>query len=296
MTQNFMKKLEDAERRDNERLKLSEITKKYMIDKMISKGSFSKVIKARFSKFDTFVAIKLMNHYKLQKREIFDIFKNEVCILKILSVHESKHTISYVDHGIFQNQLAIVMELGNNSLRNFMTRLLRLELISEIIQQLVIGVRYMHSLHVSHRDLKPDNVLICQNTIKICDFGFSCNSSQNPQIRRHTICGTLPYMAPEIFIHRKLGYRVFPVDVWAIGVISYELIHKSLAFEGRTLKEMKIKIMNGVHRPFKIGLPQVFMKFVDECLIKNPTKRPNIYDIKYPQKKSKLIGDDDKPS
>ena len=125
---------------------------------------------------------------------------------------------------------------------------------------------------------------MCHNHIKICDFGLSC--SNKSETRTYTVCGTLPYMAPEIF--SKLGYRVFPVDVWAIGVISYELMHKSQAFEGRNFQELKKKIATGIHRPFKLGLPFVFMKFIDACLIKNPNKRSTIHEIKYPRSKKNV--------
>ena len=75
-----------------------------------------------------------------------------------------------------------------------------------------------------HRDLKPENLLITgDNILKLCDFG----SGSCYEIQRNTFCGTYEYMAPEMVKNVPHDERV---DVWALGVLLYELVHNQEPF------------------------------------------------------------------
>ena len=103
---------------------------------------------------------------------------------------------------------------------------------TRLITQAASGLLYLHETHrVIHRDIKPQNLLLKQRPdeqgggevwdLKIADFGLSARLT-SVQERRHTICGTVNYMAPEI-IRQKGGYS-FPVDAWALGAVFYMLM------------------------------------------------------------------------
>ena len=98
-------------------------------------------------------------------------------------------------------------------------------------KQLVRGVAYMQSMGIAHRDIKPENLLLNEDgQLKITDFGVSDVVVQSGGVCRkcHGMCGSEPYMAPEVYTHngtisRKLlltvEYDGFPLDIWGCGVV-----------------------------------------------------------------------------
>ncbi|CAG2122402.1 unnamed protein product, partial [Medioppia subpectinata] len=100
--------------------------------------------------------------------------------------------------------------------------------------QLISGVEYLHSKGIVHRDLKPENILLDDNDIiKISDFGMSTLFRHSGKERLlNQKCGTVPYMAPEIFIHKE--YRAEPADIWSCGVILVTLLTGELPWDRPT--------------------------------------------------------------
>ena len=85
---------------------------------------------------------------------------------------------------------------------------------------------YLHAKHVMHRDIKPENILIGINgELKIGDFGWSVHAPSN---RRNTLCGTLDYLPPEMVENRE---HTDKVDLWALGVLTYEFLVGAPPFE-----------------------------------------------------------------
>ncbi len=95
---------------------------------------------------------------------------------------------------------------------------------SDMVRSILLGVEYMHHQDIVHRDLKPENILLDSDTdfsqVKIADFGLSTYSEHSEML--HHSCGTLVYMAPELF--RKHQQYSKPVDLWNVGLIMYELL------------------------------------------------------------------------
>lgn len=93
--------------------------------------------------------------------------------------------------------------------------------------QTCLALQYMHQHNIYHRDIKPENLLLDENyDIKLCDFGWC---AENINQKRKTFCGTYEYMAPEIVMDIVYDYRI---DIWSVGILLYELIHKNAPFKG----------------------------------------------------------------
>lgn len=68
-----------------------------------------------------------------------------------------------------------------------------------------------------HRDVKPENMLLCFGILKLADFGCAVYTECN----RTTFCGTIDYVSPEVVNHKSYDFNV---DIWSIGILTYELI------------------------------------------------------------------------
>ena len=139
-------------------------------------------------------------------------------------------------------------------------------------RQIVSAVEYLHQMHIVHRDLKAENLLLdADMNIKIADFGFS--NEFVPGNKLDTFCGSPPYAAPELFQGKK--YDGPEVDVWSLGVILYTLVSGSLPFDGQNLKELRERVLRGKYRiPFYMSTDceNLLKKF----LVLNPTKRSSL--------------------
>lgn len=94
--------------------------------------------------------------------------------------------------------------------------------------QICDAVKYLHDLHITHRDLKLENILLDKRlNIKLCDFGFAKDNSRYDLSK--TYCGSKSYAAPEIL--RGVQYEPMKADTWAIGVILYILVTGKMPFD-----------------------------------------------------------------
>lgn len=100
------------------------------------------------------------------------------------------------------------------------------------IYQLIDALLYCHQRNVIHRDIKPENILLGgKNEIKIADFGWSVHA---PSSRRDTMCGTLDYLPPEMILQRPYDHTV---DLWCLGVLTYEFLVGKPPFETQNANE-----------------------------------------------------------
>ena len=109
----------------------------------------------------------------------------------------------------------------------------------ELFSQLVLALDHMHHHRVVHRDLKPENVLVSrEGLLKVGDFGLS-RQLTSAHGAASTRCGTPFYMAPEIILGEPSGRAA---DIWALGVMLYELLTLHRPFEGDNLVQLAVNI------------------------------------------------------
>lgn len=154
-----------------------------------------------------------------------------------------------------------------------------------ITTQILEGINYVHQLGISHRDLKPDNILIMQDEpilVKITDFGLA-KFSDNLTVMK-TFCGTLAYLAPEV-ITGKYGLSQASqansnysslVDIWSLGCLVYVLLTALVPFPGNSHQKMFARIKKGEYQKapldsFKIS--KECQDFLRCCLQVNPEDR-----------------------
>lgn len=105
---------------------------------------------------------------------------------------------------------------------------------NRFFKQLLSGVEYLHSRGVTHRDLKPENLLLDDyDVLKISDFGLATVFRYQGRERQlEKCCGTVPYVAPEVFTRRP--YHAEPADIWSCGVILVALLAGELPWDEPT--------------------------------------------------------------
>jgi aurora kinase len=100
---------------------------------------------------------------------------------------------------------------------------------AQYISQMAAALKYLHKKHIIHRDIKPENILVgIHGEIKISDFGWSVHTPGN---RRKTFCGTLDYLPPEMLKGGGENWYNEKVDLWSLGVLTYEFLVGEAPFE-----------------------------------------------------------------
>jgi len=88
--------------------------------------------------------------------------------------------------------------------------------------QLISGLSFLHSLHITHRDICPSNLLLTTSgVLKISNFTSSERLKPRRKLQNSKRCGTMPYIAPEVFVETMFDGKA--VDIWAVGVVYMEM-------------------------------------------------------------------------
>ena len=111
--------------------------------------------------------------------------------------------------------------------------------ILDILIQIITGIKYLHDNNIVHRDIKPQNILLNNNIIKICDFGFSIIYKSYMDMF-NTICGTPLYMCPEVLNQQNYTIKS---EIWSLGILFYIIIYNSHPYgDLKSIEEYKEKI------------------------------------------------------
>jgi hypothetical protein len=141
------------------------------------------------------------------------------------------------------------------------------ELAQQWFLALARAIGYLHDHGIVHRDLKPGNIFLENGTLKVGDYGLCKFMSGSQATRQSQSVGTVHYMAPEI----STGNYNKQIDVYAAGIILYEMLTGHVPFEGESAGEILMKHLTAP--PDLTKLPAAYVPIVAKALSKNPALR-----------------------
>lgn len=224
--------------------------------------------------------IYLVRHKLTKRMYIIKIIKmiNKENQLREIKIHQSldhPNIVKLVDFNIKEDAIIMLIEYAEGGdLFSLLPMLKRMEpkKMFNIFFNILKALSHLHSKNIVHRDIKPENILIATKLVpKLADFG----TSGEQKIIANTFCGTYEYMAPEIYLRQK---HTDKVDVWAIGVLLYEMTHQKTPFLNNTLDQIKEKTMTR-SITFKQGINPLVVDFIYKALNFDPLQRPSIDEL-----------------
>lgn len=181
------------------------------------------------------------------------------------------NVLPIIDADIYEGQAVIVSEYApDGSLQKWIERhgnkAPSVEAAVEIMDGVLAGLEHLHDKRIVHRDLKPDNILLQREIPRLADFGIA-------RILRTSlstvVSGTPNYMAPEAFD----GKRSEQTDLWAVGVIFYQLLVGSLPFASPDMTSLLAAILTREPNPIPASIPESLRIIVEKSLQKVPENR-----------------------
>ena len=234
----------------------------YTIKRAIGRGGFGEVYYAT-SDSGKEVALKLiLRNLEVERRGVVQCM-NLKCP-NLLTIYDLKSN----DAG----ESFVIMEyVAGPSLANVLAKHPRGLPPAEVrawLKGLVEGVAYLHDHGIVHRDLKPANIFMEEGIVKIGDYGLAKLITAGQVTEHSESIGTCHYMAPEI----ASGKYDKPIDIYAMGIILFEMITGRVPFEGESVGEVLMKHLTA--RPDLSGLPAPYQAIVARALAKDPKRAP----------------------
>jgi len=259
------------------------IDERYEIIEQIGYGGMGIVFRALHVELNRRVALKILSPDHVSDPIALSRFRREARALGAIS---HPNAVNVIDFGVTEDGMAfLVMELlEGRTLRTVIaSERIQLQRVARIASQICGAVTEAHRCGVIHRDLKPDNIMLVGpagegETAKVLDFGIAKLRSSNrlsAQLTAHdTVVGTPHYMAPEAC---ESGEFTPSTDVYAIGIILYEMLTGSAPFDGPSPLDVAVRQVNDPPPPFAVfraNIPTEIEDVVRRALAKQPGERP----------------------
>ena len=238
----------------------------------LGQGSFGTVHKVRRRADNNIYVMKLIPIGQMDSRGQQDAI-NEVNILASLN---HPYIVKYYDSFIENKTLHIVMEFCDKGdlagvIRAQMGRLLPEAKIWKFLIQMCLGLEYLHSKRILHRDIKTMNVFLArEDSLRIGDLGVA-KKLINTAAFAHTMVGTPYYLSPELCEDKPYNIKS---DMWALGCVLYELCTLKHPFDANNQGALFMKIIRAAYTPVTGQYSQELRQLVDLCLSKDYKRRP----------------------
>jgi predicted Ser/Thr protein kinase len=235
----------------------------YLVDRLAGEGGMGQVYRARDTRLDRVVAIKVVregvsDRFQREARAIAALNHPHICTL--YDVGPDYLVMEYIEG----EPLRCPMNLRNAML---------------YAGQILEALEAAHRHGIVHRDLKPSNIMVTSSGVKLLDFGLAKRRETGNEeatvtmgiTAEHTVVGTPRYMAPEQIEGRSLDHRT---DIFAFGCVLYEMIAGKPAFEGRSAQTVMAAVLDCDNRNFdELQAPAAVKEIVVACLRRDPDAR-----------------------
>ncbi len=259
------------------------VASRYELKTVLGRGASGVVYRALDAESSEEVALKVIHREHCHTRQIFARYKREAAILRQIG---GEHIVRFLDFIEYDGLLVIVLELvrGESLEHRLHQGPVEIEAALEIATQLCLGLETAHQAGVVHRDLKPGNGMVetaanGRETARILDFGLAKvvhgGHLSTGLTERDMIFGTPEYMAPEQARGDEADVRS---DVYACGVILYEMLTGSVPFRGKTPLATMTAVLSQPLEPPRVrakdrAIPSVLETVLLRCLEKSSENR-----------------------
>ncbi len=255
---------------------------RYQVQKKLGEGGMSYVYLAREVATASDVAIKVLSPKLATDKSSVERLRREAGlamrldhpnVCRILRLGESEDGLIYLVMPFLKGELLSDREVRGGPME--VTPGI------QVLRQVCAGLHHAHELQIVHRDLKPENIMLVSETASdravVMDFGLAKERRADPAIAKLTatgiILGTPEFMSPEQIRGKQLDARS---DIYALGIVAFEMFTGKLPFQGRNAQEMMIARLRGQPlrlRQLRPELPEGLEKALGRALESNPDAR-----------------------
>jgi eukaryotic-like serine/threonine-protein kinase len=257
---------------------------RYQVMKKLGEGGMSYVYLAREISSGETVAIKVLSPRLASDKSSVERLRREAGlamrldhpnVCRILRLGESEDGLIYLVMPFLKGELLSDREVRGGPMN--------IALGVSLLQQMCAGLHHAHELQIVHRDLKPENVMLVPDDgggaerAVVMDFGLAKERRADPAIAKLTatgiILGTPEFMSPEQIRGKPLDARS---DIYALGIVAFEMFTGKLPFQGRNAQEMMIARLRSQPIPirqYRTDVPDAVEKALAKALQTNPDDR-----------------------
>ncbi len=249
----------------------------YRCDALLGQGGMGKVYLAYHTELARPCALKITSPGKLTRGDDLKVRTAEEARSAAALIHPNIVTVHAL--GEARGRQYIEMELvAGGSLKHLLRREGPLPTLQALrwMSAIASGMDYAHRQGILHRDIKPENILICGRGVpKLADFGLAHRIGRGEYIPRGFVCGTLPYLAPEVI---QTGDHSTATDVYALGVSLYYLLTGRLPFYADSLEDFTQQILTAPCpevRELRPEIPLNVAGLVSRLMAREASNRPS---------------------
>jgi serine/threonine protein kinase len=259
----------------------------YEIQSPLGAGGMGEVYRARDTRLDRTVAIKILPEHLCSNPEAKQRFDREARAISSLSHPNICHLYDVGQHNGISYLVMEYLE-GETLAERVRRGRLTLEQVFRVGAEICQGLEQAHRSGVVHRDLKPGNIMLTKAGAKLMDFGLAkapaaplgnlsasntLATMSQPLTTEGTIVGTIQYMAPEQLEGKEADKRS---DIFALGSVLYEMVTGKRAFEGKTTASTIASILAAEPKPLSSMQPlspPALEHVIATCIAKDPDER-----------------------